>query len=396
MTYVDKSALPVGLAFPTITDDMLDQIVMDMEGTPSPYAECQLEGFPPVHAFVPSEQSLSPITPQTQPSLAYDNAHNYTQHAEYMQNTSSNKGYHSYDADSLQSLSPSSVLGAWSMEPQPLENVQLTHLPLFEEHERQRKLREPGEHRDLDNHQIRCKVTRGISSGGSATKPPRIMTLPGHHYAPVDLDLVCATLDVLCLPRWSDAEKADGRRIIRIERHQVGARIVAQFSIVGAANEHGHPMPAAPGVDFAEVSCLRCYVHEGEDEDEELTPQPTNRSPIVREQFYITSVEVVRVVELLIGTELKDAHERRRERGRIRSNLVPFWSKRSICSRLSTQCEDSPKRDFRAELATRIMAYETRRPRDFDKEVRILQWAKLVPALQRALQSYYAEVPMDF
>ena len=41
------------------------------------------------------------------------------------------------------------------------------------------------------------------------------------------------------------------------------------------------------------------------------------------------------------------------------------------------------------------MGYEIRKPRGFDKEVRILRWDKLVPALQRALQSYYTEIPIN-
>lgn len=108
---------------------------------------------------------------------------------------------------------------------------------------------------------------------------------------------------------------------------------------------------------------------------------------------------------MLIGTESQDAAERRRERGRIRSNLVSFWSKRPIRSKIS-DTKNSPSSkggsplndefDFRHELATRIMAYEVRKPRGFDKEVRILKWEKLVPSLRRALQSYYAEIPNDF
>ena len=52
-------------------------------------------------------------------------------------------------------------------------------------------------------------------------------------------------------------------------------------------------------------------------------------------QYYITSVEVVEIVELLIGNQFRDAAERRKERGRVRSNLVPFWSKKPISSRMS-------------------------------------------------------------
>ena len=273
----------------------------------------------------------------------------------------------------------------------------------------------------------RYRVIRGISSGGSATKPPRIMTTANHHYVPVNLELLDANLQECCLPTWNEEEKADKRRIIRIERYQVGSKIIAKFSIVGSAKENPTPLDSQPGVDVVEVSCLECFTKQSEDTDNEeesgnSTPMNnysygstnTNGVEETKRSFYITSVEVIKIVELLIGTEVQDPAEHRRERGRIRSNLVPFWSKRPISSRMSNNemrsNSSSPKSesnnsfnqisnispdysDFRIELATRIMAYDVRKPRGFDKEVRILKWEKLIPALRRALQSYYAEIP---
>lgn len=276
----------------------------------------------------------------------------------------------------------------------------------------------------------RYRVIRGISSGGSATKPPRIMTSINHHYVPVNLEILDANLNECCLPKWNEHEKFDKRRIIRIERYQIGSKIVAKFSIVGAAEDHPIPEESQPGVDVVEVSCLECFAKMSEDtdvEDEVQDFQQTNKvynnnnsnEDETKRSFYITSVEVIKIVELLIGTEVQDPAERRRERGRIRSNLVPFWSKRPISSRMSTNVNNngngnmersnssSPNsnsnsfngidqnclNDFRIELATRIMGYDVRKPRGFDKEVRILKWEKLVPALRRALQSYYVEIP---
>jgi hypothetical protein len=262
----------------------------------------------------------------------------------------------------------------------------------------------------------RFKVVRGISSGGTATKPPKALAAPNHHYAPVRLKILEAGLNDVCIPKWNPLELKDKRRIIRIERHQVGSEIIAQFSIVGSAEENPDTLPAQSGVDVVEVSCLECYNRPGDDADDDDDyddelgdghkedsyrysrdqDQPSQRS------FYITSVEVIRILELLIGTEGQDAAERRRERGRIRSNLVSFWSKRPIRSKLSSsEARSSPLspqegNDFRIELATRIMAYASRKPRGFDKEVRILKWEKLAPSLYRALQSYYAEIPNDF
>ena len=154
-----------------------------------------------------------------------------------------------------------------------------------------------------------------------------------------------------------------------------------------------------PGVDVVEVLCLECSVRSSEDpelsdDDEPHIKIEGNRAY----QYYITLVEVIEIVELLIGTQAKDSAERRRERGRVRLNLVPFWLKRPISLRMNEPLalahQGNPTNlDFRVELAKRIMGYEIRKPRGFDKEVRILRWDKLVPALKRALQSYYTEIP---
>ncbi|ODQ79295.1 hypothetical protein BABINDRAFT_162322 [Babjeviella inositovora NRRL Y-12698] len=256
----------------------------------------------------------------------------------------------------------------------------------------------------------RCKVVRGISSGGSATRPPK--AVPGNNstYLPVSLQLNDASVEELCYPNWNQSEIADARRIIRIERFQYGFHIGANFSIVGSAEENPETKPAPPGADVLEVSCLECYVSPREElEDAGDLQAMLAQSDIKRKRYYITSVEVIKIVELLIGSRDQDAADKRKERGRIRSNLVPFWSRRPISSRShhsSTPMSytSSPESytpaqlnqaDFRVEMAKRIMGYEHRKPRGFDKEVRILRWEKLGPALMRALQCYYAEIPME-
>jgi hypothetical protein len=264
---------------------------------------------------------------------------------------------------------------------------------------------------------MKYAVVRGISAGGCATRPPKSAAAGNLIYMPVELDIVNAGLDECCYPQWSADEKSDHRRIIRIERQQCGPKVIATFLIVGSANEHPTSVEAPRDTDVVEVSCLECGVRFLEDEgspETEDSPSAgghvavdaygynnsyypvrhnsTDASQAVHYNYYITSVEVVEIVELLIGMQLKDSAERRKERGRVRSNLVPFWSKRPILSRMS---ENSGLSDFRAELAKRIMAYDIRKPRGFDKEVRILRWDKLVPALKRALQSYYTEIPQQ-
>ncbi|CAK7893805.1 hypothetical protein CAAN1_09S05512 [[Candida] anglica] len=261
----------------------------------------------------------------------------------------------------------------------------------------------------------RFRVIRGMSAGGSTSKPPKVSPNCTSDFQPVELEIIDGTVEDICFPKWNYEEKSDRRRIVRIERTQEGSKLVAKFSIVGSAAEHPVPVPATnPNVDVIEVSCLECSIRndyygdeETQDSDDGGGHSPKSmangggggsRSSFqdelgYRHQYYITSVEVVGIVELLIGTQLKDPAERRKERGRVRSNLVPFWSKKPISSR---ETEESLQgSDFRWELAKRIMGYEMRKPRGFDKEVRILRWDKLIPALKRALQSYYTEIPRD-
>lgn len=267
----------------------------------------------------------------------------------------------------------------------------------------------------------RFRVIRGISAGGCSTRPPKQSLSLDLTFLPVELKLTGASVQDICFPQWSPLEKEDRRRIIRIERTQNGPHLMANFSIVGSANENPVTVPPMKDVDVVEVSCLECATRVGDEYDSQSSDDEKSASASPRMiklengesfQYYITSVEVVEIVELLIGTELVDPAERRRERGRVRLNLVPFWSKKPISSRmheLTNSLSSSlsniagagagamhygmTNQDFRLDLAKRIMGYEIRKPRGFDKEVRILRWDKLVPALKRALQSYYTEIP---
>ncbi|AOA62967.1 GQ67_00034T0 [Komagataella phaffii] len=96
-------------------------------------------------------------------------------------------------------------------------------------------------------------------------------------------------------------------------------------------------------------------------------------------RYYITSVEVIKIIELLIGSySTSDPLQRRKERGRMRSNLLQFWSKHLVSFSKNTMkrrpvptCND----DYLAELEHRINTYDVRKPRLFDKSVKILEWS---------------------
>ncbi|KAI0461098.1 hypothetical protein LJB42_001429 [Komagataella kurtzmanii] len=268
-------------------------------------------------------------------------------------------------------------------------------------------------------------LVRGRSFGGNSSRPPKTPLIPGTRYVTAHLRLENNTSEDMCLPQWNERELNDSRRIIRIERRYQSNEIVASFSIVGSAIDHPETKPSSePDVKVLEVSCLRCFINDNESEEERFVSECTSdearaqralseplTSSFNREtngrnpqmagnsigcRYYITSVEVIKIIELLIGSySTSDPLQRRKERGRMRSNLVQFWSKHLVSSSKNTMkrrsvptCND----DYLAELEHRINTYDVRKPRIFDKSVKILEWSKLGPALQRALQSYYAVV----
>lgn len=201
---------------------------------------------------------------------------------------------------------------------------------------------------------------------------------PSKVYVPTKLEISGARLEEINQVPWDPQELSDGRRIVRIEARQYGPVIQGSFHMVGLAWEHPVMEPAPAGVDATEVSCLR-YV---------LTEEGITQS-----FYYITSVELVNIIDTLINIKVMDAGSRRREKGRIRLNLLPYWLKNSLGSTRSIEEKDSA--DPRTQFARRISNYGVRKPRCLDKDVRVLSWLKLVPALQRAIQCYYTEIPSD-
>ncbi|CAY71233.1 Hypothetical protein PAS_chr4_0003 [Komagataella phaffii GS115] len=268
----------------------------------------------------------------------------------------------------------------------------------------------------------RLPLVRGRSFGGNSSRPPKTPLIPGTRYVTARLRLENSTSEDMCLPQWNKAELKDSRRIIRIERRYQSDEIVASFSIVGSAIEYPKTKPAFdPDVKVLEVSCLKCPTNENEPNEERFVSECTsdeartqhaltepltsgfNREPnghnpktagnSIGCRYYITSVEVIKIIELLIGSySTSDPVQRRKERGRIRSNLVQFWSKHLVfSSKNSMKRRSVPTGNdaYLTELEHRINTYDVRKPRLFDKSVKILEWSKLGPALRRAIQSYY-------
>lgn len=186
--------------------------------------------------------------------------------------------------------------------------------------------------------------------------------------ARVLLGLVGLLLGEVNARPWSEFEALDGRRIIRIERQQDGCGITAHFRPIG----NNSPLPPPPsGVEAVEVSCLRFVDH--------------NMQP----SYYITSVEVLKIVDLLTNYKETDRTKRRFERARIRSNLLLFWAKHF----LEDPGVGPEEEELRRAFIQRIMYYRSRKPVDVLKDVRLMSWEYLVPALQRAILFFRVLIP---
>lgn len=175
-------------------------------------------------------------------------------------------------------------------------------------------------------------------------------------------------IDDVDLEPWSVFENMDGRKIVRIERIQDGCNIQAKFKAVDA---NLPSFQSKGGTNALEVSCLKFVCHDN------------------RAEYYITSVEVLKIVDLLTGSRETDKKRRRFERARIRSNLLPFWKKNFLEEITNGENEDKLRRMF----VQRTMYYRRRKPIDVLKDVRFMPWSFLVPALERAMLFFRVVIP---
>lgn len=168
---------------------------------------------------------------------------------------------------------------------------------------------------------------------------------------------------------WTDFETMDGRRIIRVDKTQEGNIVKAYFLIV---NPHVsvNPNYVTPGLEYVEVSCIK-YVHKDG----------------ITTEFLITSVEVIQIIEYLVGSNHTNIPLRRQERGRMRSNLASLWHKN--CSSTSSRYA----REMHQRLGRQILKYKSRKPYGILKDMRILLWNNLSFALYKALLFYCVAIP---
>lgn len=168
----------------------------------------------------------------------------------------------------------------------------------------------------------------------------------------------------ICRVPWNEHEQLESRRIVRIRRHQEGSKLRAYFLV---AITSGSVMSSEIGdQDYLEVSCIK-YIHKDGLKDELL----------------ITSIDMIRIIEFLICTKnLGNLAWRRQERGRIRSNLYPFWHR--SCSNTGGPHDE----EMHHHLARQLQTYKTRKPFRILKCMRFLSWSNLERAIFKALLFY--------
>ncbi|GMM29516.1 hypothetical protein DAMA08_022610 [Martiniozyma asiatica (nom. inval.)] len=244
------------------------------------------------------------------------------------------------------------------------------------------------------------KLVRGIHTGGLMGKPQLSNDAKDSFtFERVKLKFKGSKELDICFPEWSKEEIEEGRRIVRFEKVQFNETILITCSIVKLNIGIPDSGIGENGNLYLEISCLRCISDDrfGETDNVHIIAAPGTNIKHLPSKYYVTSVDVLKLVEFLINMP-KDLRliEKRKERGRIRSNLVSFWSKNSVSTKLPVRPSTKGKTNahFRLDLANNIMSYKYRKPRGFDKEVRVLEWKVLIKALKRALLNYFVEIPI--
>lgn len=182
----------------------------------------------------------------------------------------------------------------------------------------------------------------------------------------IDLKIVQGSLGNILSYPWNSLEISEGRRIVRIERFQHVQTLQAQFLIFRTNINSKEKKPKSDYLDYLEVSCIRFDYKDG-----------------VTTNYFITSVEVIEIVEFLIGNKSLRSALKWKERGRIRSNLSALWFK-----------DWSELGPIYLQFERQIKRYNSRNPYTMLKYMRLLPWGALDHALRKALLFYCIYVPV--
>lgn len=175
----------------------------------------------------------------------------------------------------------------------------------------------------------------------------------------IDLKVTGSCLEDVLNPPWSYHEVLEGRRFIRVERFQHGSALHVHFLVV-----HDHMRSMQGGMSdlssYLEVACIRFDHADGD---------TTN--------YFVTSVDVIKIIELLIANNTFNSATKWKERGRIRSNLAPLWFKNW-----------SDLRPMHLHFEDHIRRFSSRKSYQMSKYTRLLPWVNLGYALSKAMLFY--------
>lgn len=176
----------------------------------------------------------------------------------------------------------------------------------------------------------------------------------------LELKVFGSSIECIKCLSWSQCENLEGRRIVRLHKTLIGACLEVIFVPIRPSQYVNHLEFVED--DFLEISCIK-FKNESEN----------------RAEFLITSAEVIKIIEYLIGAREGNSSFLGKDRGRIRSNLAPLWYK-TISSVDKTKA---------LRLRTQIQKYECRKPYNILKNMRMLSWDDLERAIRKALLFYH-------
>lgn len=143
---------------------------------------------------------------------------------------------------------------------------------------------------------------------------------------------------------WTDDEKETRRRLVEFKRSQSNSTIHAEFK------------PVAPQDRAASSICISCIWWKE------------------RNEFYVTSVDTIYLLEALVGVRFTVE-----EKNRIRRNLEGF--------RPMTVSKARPESE---EFFKVIMGFPHPKPRNIEKDVKVFPWKILSTALKKIISKYSA------
>lgn len=151
---------------------------------------------------------------------------------------------------------------------------------------------------------------------------------------------------------WTPEEHAAKRRIVRFWREQNGTTLTARFRPVIADEQ---PLPHE--TNESRISCI--YWEE-------------------RNEYYVTSVDTIALLESLVGTRFEVA-----EKNRIRRNLEGY-----------KPCTISKGKPESESFFKIIMGFPNPKPRVIEKDVKVFRWSILEQALKKIISKYVCSISL--